>query len=180
MAGMFDNFQETVNKKSDNCQVHEMFDDFHETSNNQPFCPIHTDKEPPKNVIVGKPYEQYNVLGELIGYWWHEGDKIVLDFDIDGEVIIDHLDENGNVTPLYVEAKEFVKDKFITFKMYNFRGSVVAKKTYPGDTNIKFDIDDKLSEELKKGVYTCSLEISDSKSLGLTIYTVEQCTFTIK
>ena len=36
-----------------------------------------------------KPYELYNAKGELEGYYWHEGDQLVLDFSIDGEVTVE-------------------------------------------------------------------------------------------
>lgn len=35
------------------------------------------------------PYEEYDAKGNLIGYWWHYGDTINLDFTIDGEITIE-------------------------------------------------------------------------------------------
>ena len=36
-----------------------------------------------------KPYEEYNVKGELIGYKWYYGNSINLEFNIDGQVTVE-------------------------------------------------------------------------------------------
>lgn len=36
-----------------------------------------------------KPYEMYNELGELIGYFWYYGDTVTLQFDIFGEYTVE-------------------------------------------------------------------------------------------
>lgn len=38
---------------------------------------------------AGKPYEEYNVKGELIGYFWRQGETLNLEFGIDGEITIE-------------------------------------------------------------------------------------------
>lgn len=40
-------------------------------------------------VESSKPYEEYDVHGELIGYFWHYGDTVNLDFTIDGEITVE-------------------------------------------------------------------------------------------
>lgn len=38
---------------------------------------------------VKKPYEEYNAEGKLIGYYWYYGDTINLEFNIDGDIIVE-------------------------------------------------------------------------------------------
>lgn len=38
---------------------------------------------------ASKPYELYDAKGNLEGYYWYEGNQIVLDFSIDGEITIE-------------------------------------------------------------------------------------------
>lgn len=40
-------------------------------------------------VEASKPYEEYNAKGELIGYFWHYGETLNLEFNIDGEIIVE-------------------------------------------------------------------------------------------
>ena len=61
---------------------------------------------------MGKPYEEYDVSGNLIGYWWYYGNTINLEFNIEGEVTYEGNDS-------YINAKEFLKDKQIEIKLFN-------------------------------------------------------------
>ena len=36
-----------------------------------------------------KPFEEYNAKGELIGYFWRYGETLNLEFNIDGEIIVE-------------------------------------------------------------------------------------------
>lgn len=36
-----------------------------------------------------KPYEEYDAKGNLVGYFWYRGDSINLEFNIDGEIIVE-------------------------------------------------------------------------------------------
>lgn len=40
-------------------------------------------------VKASKPYEEYNVKGELVGYFWHYGESLNLEFNIDGEIAVE-------------------------------------------------------------------------------------------
>ena len=40
-------------------------------------------------IQASKPYEEYNAKGELIGYFWHYGESLNLEFNIDGEITIE-------------------------------------------------------------------------------------------
>lgn len=38
---------------------------------------------------ASKPFEHYNAKGELIGYFWQYGETLNLEFNIDGEIVIE-------------------------------------------------------------------------------------------
>ena len=119
------------------------------------------------------PYEEYNMQGELVGYWWYQGDTVNLEFNISGEVVVE-----GSQT--YITAEDFLQDKQITVKLYNFRREIIAQQTYPGNTTITFSIDDKLAKELVQGVYYTTLEVWSWDVFNKTLIKQEQCTLTIK
>lgn len=71
-----------------------MFDTYDNLSDNyrpgnfNPVCPK------PNNPCLKplkptRPYEEYNALGELVGYWWNWGDTINLDFNITGTIVVE-------------------------------------------------------------------------------------------
>ena len=103
-----------------------------------------------------KPYSDYNAKGELVGYFWHYGDSINLEFNIEGEMTTQED---------YIEAKDFLINKYAQFKLYNFRHEPIYELTTPkftGDTaTVIIPIDVELSKKLVKGIYYCSLSISD-------------------
>lgn len=77
-----------------------------------------------------KPYEEYNAEGELVGYYWHYGDTINLEFNVSGEVTI----INGES---FISAVDFLSNKYAVMTVYDFRGQVVAtQKLY---TSTKFE-----------------------------------------
>lgn len=164
-----------------------MFDEFKTQNNHIPSeeCPEKPEEfglfkpRPPKEHPHLKPYEyerpfeDYNAAGELVGYWWYEGDQLVLEFEIDGEVVIE--DEQ-----LYIPAEDFVKGKFLTLKFYNFRMEEVLSRTYDGATTITFDIDKEITKIFHKGVWHCSLDLWDGNSFNRKLYLSEYCTLTVK
>ena len=171
-----------------------MFDNY---NNPAPACnhmPMHRDCLKPKNDFnpnisskPNKPYESYDEEGNIIGYWWYEGDTVTLDFDIDGEIIADQevIEEvNGqpsvSIKPVRVPIEDFIIDKQITFNMYNFRGEIIFTQDYEGATNVRFDIDLEKAALLTKGNYTISLSVWDGETFNKTIYSKEDCTITIK
>lgn len=124
---------------------------------------------------ITKPYELYNAKNELEGYYWYYGNTINLDFIIDGEVI----DIDGNGTGEYVSAKEYLADKIATVNIYDFRMNVIYSKSISASENIIITIDPELSMRMVRGIYYCSLEISNSKSHE-TIFDSTDCKFLVK
>lgn len=164
MAGMFDNFNKPNTDIPSNV--------FPEKESAIPIEPK------PKNPHV-KPYDyklpftDYNKEGYITGYWWYEGDQLVLEFDISGEVVIE-----GNET--YIPAEDFVKGKTITLKFYNFRGEEIHSIDYAGSTLITYDIDENETKRFHKGVYTCSLTLWNGNTFNRKIYEQHNCTLTVK
>lgn len=124
---------------------------------------------------ITKPYELYNAKNELEGYYWYYGNTINLDFSIDGEVI----DINGNGTGEYVSAKDYLADKIATINIYDFRMNVIYSKSISASENIIITIDPELSMKMVRGIYYCSLEVSNSKSHE-TIFDSTDCKFLVK
>lgn len=88
-------------------------------------CPPESKLQPCKPKL---PYEEYNATGDLIGYWWYYGDTLNLEFNIEGELVVE-----GNNQ--YVDASDFLKDKQITVQLFNFRRELIDSKTYAGNTS---------------------------------------------
>ena len=73
--GMFLNYQDIANNYTPNNLIKEF---------NKPQS--YTKLDP---IDASKPYEEYNVKGELEGYYWNYKDTINLEFNIDGEITIE-------------------------------------------------------------------------------------------
>ena len=166
-----------------------MFDNYENLANNYipsnlkpcyPPCPPKDQCSCLNPAHIDKPYANYDIEGNLIGYWWYYGNTLTLQFTINGEVIIDGSNE-------YISADDFVKNKKITMNLYNFRRELIytAFINVPDnidDANIvSFDIDSELSAKLVQGIYYCSLDISDDKlGFNQTILQMDQCTLEVK
>lgn len=171
MSGMFDSFKKPTNDIPSNINCFPPKTD----GEHEELCPsfkppINPNLKPYKPEI---PFEDYNAHGELVGYWWYEGDQIQLEFNIEGEVVIGDSEN-------YITAEEFLQNKKITFKLFNFRREEIISTDYDASTTITFTIDEVLAKKLKKGVYYCSLDIWDGIAFNRTIYTQESCSLTIK
>lgn len=166
MSGMFDNYENLSEEYAPN--------------NLKPRPPF-----PPKNPCsplepcrANKPFEDYNTQGELIGYWWYYGNTLNLEFNIEQEVIVD-----GSCN--YVTAEDFMKSikPTTTIKLYNFRRECIHTLVIPDVeiTTVVFPIGQELSEKLVKGVYYCSLTLSnEEKDYNETILKLDDCTLTVK
>lgn len=156
-----------------------------------------------------KPYELYNVEGQLEGYCWYYGDHIDLDFELLGELTQD--DDLGN--GIYVDIVDFIKDKLFTFTIYNFRheviyqvnkngqainfecgcqedpdiefidaGTAFSDTTYPCRNStpvLNICIDEDLSKKMVKGVYSCSLIVS-GHGFKETLFDTNDCKLLVK
>lgn len=121
------------------------------------------------------PYELYNAKGELEGYFWYQGNTINLEFNIDGEIV----DETGKGTGSYIPANDYLAGKVATISIYDFRMNIIEYRTYPASPTINFIINKELSDKMNKGVYYCSLIISDDNTHE-TIFDTSDCKFLVK
>lgn len=108
---------------------------------------------------ASKPYEEYNTEGKLIGYYWHQGDILNLEFMIDGEITVETtalvLSNVGQVPT--TETTGFVGQRCYNirdFKSWTCRGQldnqyvweIDAVFTYPtgADRSVYMDASDYL------------------------------------
>lgn len=174
MSGMFDNYKNPLHE--DDCEEKQIPTNKPELNN----CICNSNK-------LRKPFESYDEEGNVIGYWWYEGDTIALEFIIDGEILLDQkIVENINgedvirIVPTYIPVEDFIKNKVLTFTMYNFRGEPVITKDFEGSVDIAFNIDGEYTKLLTNGTYTVSLTLWDGETFNKTIYSREDCIITIK
>jgi hypothetical protein len=120
-----------------------------------------------------KPYEEYNVKGELIGYYWYYGDVVNLEYNIDGEVTDV---ESGT----YIRANEWLETKRCKVTLLDFRHEVVASKVFPGSSQITFTIDSALSKSLLRGVYYCRLAVIDTDDEETILSQTDESTLYVK
>lgn len=142
------------------------------TPNNSDYCKCNL-----KPARPNKPYEEYDISGNLIGYWWYYGNTVNLEFNIEGEVTYEGNDS-------YVSAKEFLKDKQIEIKLFNFRREEIISKIFKDQEDMStviFEIDKDLSEELVRGVYYCSLVVLNNDGTYIqTLLDLDNCTLRVK
>lgn len=130
--------------------------------NAQPFCTEH----------YVKPLEEYNAKGELIGYSWHYGDTVVLEFCTSGEVIYDNY---------YEDAETYLKGKTFRLDLFDFRYENVYSDKLSAEITVKFHIDAQTSNKLFRGVYRCMLTLIDDKTnLEYTLIDKDSCVFMIE
>lgn len=130
--------------------------------------------------VPGKPFEDINYAGELVGYYWYYGDTVKLEFTIDGEV----MDDAGN----YISAKDYFEDttfsnKSIIFKLFDFRKDEIYRKEFTevSTNKIVVDIDQELSNSLLRGVYYCSLDLVDDLYPNvITLFDQGFCTLSVR
>ena len=73
--GMFLNYQDIAANYTPN-NLYKKFPQYSNASKLQP-------------LDITKPYEEYDIKGNLIGYYWYYGNTINLDFTIDGEITVE-------------------------------------------------------------------------------------------
>ena len=118
------------------------------------------------------PLEEYNAKGELIGYSWHYGDTVVLEFCTSGEVIYDNY---------YEDAETYLKGKTFRLDLFDFRYENVYSDKLSAETTVKFHIDAQTSDRLFRGVYRCTLTLIDDKTnLEYTLVDKDSCVFMIE
>ena len=181
-------------------------------------------------IEASKPFEEYNIKGELEGYFWRYGETLNLEFNIDGEIVVESdaiiisgedvspttstVGEVGqrlyNITTLksytclaavdgsylwkeddeftypingdksvYLSAESYLQDKTIKITLFNFRLEPIHSVSFAGTPKAVLVIDKSLSEQLVKGVYYCSVEVSNDTT-AMVIFEPTDCKLLVK
>ena len=125
------------------------------------YVPCNIQKDTLSYQPIHKPFEQYNINGDFIGYGWSFGDSIVLEFYTCGDVYYEDQDVTEN-------AETYLKDKTFRLELYDFRYEVVFSYDISAATVVKILIDAESSERLVKGVYHLKFTLIDEVENVLT------------
>ncbi len=116
------------------------------------------------------PLEMYNINNELIGFGWNQGDPIVLEFVVTGQVMYD----DGT----YVDAETYLKNKNYQFELFNFRYEKVFETVTNSNNIIDINIGSELSAKLYKGMYYGKLTLLDKDNkVSQTLADNDVCKF---
>lgn len=85
----------------------------------------------------------------------------------------------GGDKSVFIDASDYMKDKVLTFTIYNFRLEPIYNKNFEGTSSFKMYINKELSDSLNKGIYYCSLEVSGKDSHQM-VFAPEDCKLLVK
>lgn len=120
-------------------------------------------------VKASKPYEEYNAKGELIGYFWHYGEVLNLEFNIDGEITVESdaliFTNHGEFPMLSTEGKLYQRAyNVVDFVSWTCVGYVDGNFIWRQDAEFEYD------ENSNKSVYVDASQYMQDKQLKLVIY----------
>ena len=202
-----------------------MFTGYDDLAKNYIPSNLNTVIKPPQTCTSNKPYEEVDELGNIISYWWYQGNTVDIVLDFSGEItltndiivytvseegpesttigqidqyaynIIDNIwwkcstivddeytwtqleeaPEDLNITEdnyksIYISIKDYLKDKQIQVRLYNFRWEQIDMQTFNGSSSITYSIDQTLADSLPKGIYHLSVVIQEKDVLTKTVY----------
>jgi hypothetical protein len=78
--------------------------------------PSHTKDSKLVSKEMSKPFEEYNTKGELTGYFWRYGETLNLEFNLDGEIIVEN---NAIIFKLSPQAPNINTQGTIGQRAYN-------------------------------------------------------------
>ena len=127
----------------------------------------------PNREIETPPMEVYNAEGKLVGFTWKYGDTIRLTFYTEGTVELD----DGT----FMTAEDFLKNKTFKLVFYNHRYDVIFKTVANASVKTSFIITPEISTEIfKRGIYYCSLTLTEGTKSIVTVYEPAVGTFCVK
>lgn len=134
-----------------------------------------------------KPYELIK-NGDLVGYFWYQGNSIDLVFDISGTITLQSVDKFWTVNDI---AKTLQFEVY----MYDFRGIRILEYTNNNLTEkqllvdvvdgldnatVTVQIDSATSAQLAKGVYKFELIASHSSGYRETLFSKDSAIFEVR
>lgn len=127
------------------------------------------------NSVERKPMEEYNILGELIGYSWSYGNPVVLEFNTTGDVVYDDI---GVVEDAEVYLSN---NKKLKLELLNFRFETVYEQVQTASACAKFYIDKETSLTLPRSNYYCVLTLMDDQNnVDITLFDENCCKLVVK
>lgn len=117
-----------------------------------------------------KPYEEYNVKGELIGYFWHYGETINLEFNIDGEITVESdaiiFTNRGDFPDVNTQGKVNQRAYNIVDLISWTCTNVIEDNYYVWEQDLEFEYDECSSTS----IYVPAQEYLLGKYVELTLY----------
>lgn len=118
-------------------------------------------------VQASKPYEEYDSRGNLIGYFWHYGETLNLEFNIDGEITVEDgamiLTSKGS-TPSPLEGALMQRAYNIADKR-SWTCTDIVDNTFVWTEDAEFTYD-----ESGKSVYVTAADYMKDKQVDVTLY----------
>lgn len=119
-------------------------------------------------IEASKPYEEYDAKGNIIGYFWHFGDTLNLEFNITGEVTVESdaiLLTSGVVPTKALQG-------YVGQRCYNLQELRSWTCVEASDNNYIWEEDQEFTypEFEGKSVYVPSDDYLSDKTIDVTIY----------
>lgn len=118
-------------------------------------------------VQASKPYEEYDSKGNLIGYFWHYGETLNLEFNIDGEITVEDgaliLTSKGSIpSPL---DGALMQRAYNTADKRSWTCTDIVDNTFVWTEDAEFTYD-----ESGKSVYVTAADYMKDKQVDVTLY----------
>ena len=118
-------------------------------------------------VQASKPYEEYDSKGNLIGYFWHYGETLNLEFNIDGEITVEDdaliLTSKGSI-PSPLEGA-LMQRAYNTADKRSWTCTDIVDNTFIWTEDAEFTYD-----ESGKSVYVTAADYMKDKQVCVTLY----------
>ena len=97
-----------------------------------------------------KPYEEVDINGNFVGYFWYYGNSIQLKFTTTGTIELDGT---------YETAEEYFNGKTAQVIIKDARYQEIYRENLPANPELIFNIYPDLAEKLLRGIYHISINI---------------------
>ena len=120
-------------------------------------------------VDASKPYEEYDAKGELSGYFWHYGETLNLEFQLDGEITLESdaiLLKSAGQTPTEQTVGKIGQRVYniIDLRSWTCVAVVDEKHTWQEDSEFTYPLNS------DRSVYISAEDYLSDKQVEVTIY----------
>lgn len=124
-------------------------------------------------VEASKPFEEYNARGELVGYFWHYGETVHLEFNIDGEITVesDAIIYAASCDYPTIETEGYIGQKaynIVDFISWTCVGIVEGNYIWKEDCEFTYD------PTSSSSIYVSAREYLADKRVEFTLYNFRQ------